>query len=304
VLEGQPLGKYLIPADKFNTINFYGSVLGSNPVVVRAFDGKEWSDPKSFNITVVPSSNTGGVAITPGNGGSPSTTSPSPTPEQPISGKGVTIRTGASTDNNSSPEELENKIFEMALTYIFDEMKKNPEIFNSRLSKLSNSEVQLNIWDLWSLWEKWKDNYLLLLEGTSANYYKTYPGKLDFWNSLVDDKKEWDHKPNLEKKYREIYPNTDLWIKFPGDSEYEYFYDIWSNIHYGFVGKAIGIDILALQAGSILNDLPKGRIFDGPDFEAVKLGMMLWEQYGKNLTIDNFKAELLANKSKLSRRKR
>lgn len=95
VLEGQPLGKYLIPADKFNTIKFYGSVLGSNPVVVRAFDGKEWSDPKSFNINVVPSSNTGGVAITPGNGGSPSTTSPSPTPAQPISGKGVTIRTGA-----------------------------------------------------------------------------------------------------------------------------------------------------------------------------------------------------------------
>ncbi len=100
-LEGQPLGKYLIPADKFNTINFYGSVLGSNPVVVRAFDGKEWSDPKSFNITVVPSSNTGGVAITPGNGGSSSTTSPSPTPA-PVSGKGVTIRTGAQDDKNST----------------------------------------------------------------------------------------------------------------------------------------------------------------------------------------------------------
>ena len=94
-LEGQPLGKFLIPADQFNSIKFYGSVLGSNPVVIRAFDGKEWSDPKSFNLTVVPSSNTGGVAITPGNGGSPSTTSPSPTPEKPISGKGVTIRTGA-----------------------------------------------------------------------------------------------------------------------------------------------------------------------------------------------------------------
>jgi hypothetical protein len=105
-LEGQPLGKFLIPADQFNTIKFYGSVIGSNSVVVRAFDGKEWSDAKSFNINVVSSSNTGGVAITPGNGGSPLTTSPSPTPEQPISGKGVTIRTG-STDSFLDKNKLE-----------------------------------------------------------------------------------------------------------------------------------------------------------------------------------------------------
>ncbi|NJK68919.1 MAG: S8 family serine peptidase [Microcoleus sp. SU_5_3] len=68
-LEGQPPGKFLIPADQFNTIKFYGSVLGSNPVLVRAFDGKEWSDSTSFNINVVASSNSGGVGITPGNGG-------------------------------------------------------------------------------------------------------------------------------------------------------------------------------------------------------------------------------------------
>ncbi|WP_341738036.1 S8 family serine peptidase [Microcoleus sp. CAWBG640] len=101
-LEGQPPGKFLIPADQFNTIKFYGSVLGSNPVLVRAFDGKEWSDPKSFNINVVPISNTGGVAITPGNGGSVSPISPSPTPA-PISGKGVAIRTGSDGNSGNNP---------------------------------------------------------------------------------------------------------------------------------------------------------------------------------------------------------
>ncbi|MEG3926265.1 MULTISPECIES: S8 family serine peptidase [unclassified Microcoleus] len=222
----------------------------------------------------------------------------------PISGKGVTIRTGASTNNNLSPEYLENQIFEMALKYIFDEMKKNPEIFNSKLSdrQPSNDKIEI-LQNPWILFEKAKDNILFLLQGISANYYNTYPGKLDLWKSLVDDKKDWDHKPELQRRYRNIYPNTDLFIKFPDNSEYEYYYDIWSNIHYGFVGKAIGISSNDLQLASQFNDATKWNFGDGPDYNAVALGMMLWDKYGNSLTIDNFKAELLANKSKLSRKK-
>jgi hypothetical protein len=222
----------------------------------------------------------------------------------PISGKGVTIRTGASTNNNLSPEYLENQIFEMALKYIFDEMKKNPEIFNKLLSdrQPSNDKIEI-LQNPWILFEKAKDNILFLLQGISANYYNTYAGKLDLWKSLVDDKKDWDHKPELKRRYQNIYPNTDLFIKFPDDSEYEYFYDIWSNIHYGFVGKAIGISSHDLQLFSQLNDATKWNFGDGPDYNAVALGMMLWDKYGNSLTIDYFKAELLANKSELSRKK-
>jgi len=239
----------------------------------------------------------GGSSGNTGNGGSGNT-------NNPISGKGVTIRTGASTDNKSSREDIETKIFDMALTYIFDEMKKNPEIFNSRLSKLSDSEVKLTRWDIWHLWEYWQQqsNLFSLLEGTKANYYKTDLGKLALWNSLVDDKKEWDHKPKLDRKYRDIYPNTDLFIKFPDDNDYEYYYDIWSNIHYGFVGKAIGISNFNLQLGSQVNDAWKRNFFDGPDFNAVALGMMLWDKYGENLTLEKFKTELLGNRSKLNRK--
>ncbi|TAH20625.1 MAG: hypothetical protein EAZ09_13885 [Oscillatoriales cyanobacterium] len=136
-LEGQPPGKYLIPADQFNTIKFYGSVLGSNSVLVRAFDGKEWSDSTSFNINVVASSNSGGVGITPGNGGSVSPTSPSPNP-QPVSGKGVTIRTGGG-DLVAEIKDLKNLILE--------KQKRINEIKNNTFWWVSPA----NLWDILQL---------------------------------------------------------------------------------------------------------------------------------------------------------
>ena len=42
----------------------------------------------------------------------------------------------------------------------------------------------------------------------------------------------WDHKPKIAKKWGE---RNRL-----GNREIVYYYDIWSNIHYGFIGKKIG----------------------------------------------------------------
>ena len=168
-LEGQPRGKYLIPADQFNSIKFYGSVLGSNPVVIRAFDGKEWSDPKSFNINVVASSNSGGVGITPGNGGSVSPISPSPTPT-PVSGKGNTIRTGGTglaaeyngllkqieqlkKDINAQSSEISNS--ESYITSLQGDNKLIDEAIPQKDNELSSLEK-----DWWAFWNQGRINEL------------------------------------------------------------------------------------------------------------------------------------------------
>ncbi|NJL91032.1 MAG: CHAP domain-containing protein [Coleofasciculaceae cyanobacterium SM2_1_6] len=65
--DGQPSGTFLMPADQLNNVRFYGSVLGTYPVQIRAYDGKAWSDSHTFNLTVNPAVK----GITIGGGGNP-----------------------------------------------------------------------------------------------------------------------------------------------------------------------------------------------------------------------------------------
>lgn len=61
------------------------------------------------------------------------------------------------------------------------------------------------------------------------------------WTKKVGQDQEWDHKPKLRKL-------------FPGvrhkQGQFEYFYDIWSNIHYGYVGIIGGLSESVLLDGA------------------------------------------------------
>lgn len=61
------------------------------------------------------------------------------------------------------------------------------------------------------------------------------------WTKKVGQDQEWDHKPKLRKL-------------IPGvrhkQGKYEYFYDIWSNIHYGYVGIIGGLSESVLLDGA------------------------------------------------------
>ena len=62
------------------------------------------------------------------------------------------------------------------------------------------------------------------------------------WTERVGQYRDWDHKPKIHKKFGGYYYKQ---------GEYEYFYDIWSNIHYGYVRRAGGLSesVLADDAG-------------------------------------------------------
>jgi hypothetical protein len=51
------------------------------------------------------------------------------------------------------------------------------------------------------------------------------------YRSLVDYDKHWDHKSRPEMK---------KWGTWHTWGRWEYYYDVWSNIHYGYVGRAAG----------------------------------------------------------------
>ena len=52
------------------------------------------------------------------------------------------------------------------------------------------------------------------------------------WTERVGQGRDWDHKPKIHAKFGRYRHRQ---------GKYDYFYDIWSNIHYGYVGMAGGL---------------------------------------------------------------
>lgn len=62
------------------------------------------------------------------------------------------------------------------------------------------------------------------------------------WTKKVGQNQAWDHKPILNAMYNGI-----VWHK---QGRYVYFYDVWSNIHYGYVGVIGGLSESVLLDGA------------------------------------------------------
>lgn len=63
---------------------------------------------------------------------------------------------------------------------------------------------------------------------------------------LVREGGPWDHKPKFKtQKMGETIPGT--WHTW---GEWEYYFDVWSNIHFGYVGRAAGISRDTLLSGA------------------------------------------------------
>jgi uncharacterized Zn-binding protein involved in type VI secretion len=66
------------------------------------------------------------------------------------------------------------------------------------------------------------------------------------WTERVGQDRPWDHKPKIHKKFGGYYHKQ---------GKYDYFYDIWSNIHYGYVGRAGGLSESVLSDGAGLEQI-------------------------------------------------
>lgn len=121
---------------------------------------------------------------------------------------------------------------------------------------------------------------------------------LTAWAEKVGPKRDWDHKPKLYKDDRfnrnsgitvhrpprPKEPETIFKSHYHKYKNYDYYFDIWSNIHYGYVGLSAGFDERTLIDGSntqqILNyNTQGGDTID--DDTAIKIGFKLYEKFGK-----------------------
>lgn len=94
------------------------------------------------------------------------------------------------------------------------------------------------------------------------------------WRKQVKPNGPWDHKPLLKRKFN-MRSEDDFFMDVPGTASRVY-YDIWSNIHYGYVGRVAGFTATELI---VAQNLPGTGEHSKADDLKVKLGIWLHKQY-------------------------
>ncbi|MFC9624800.1 polymorphic toxin type 44 domain-containing protein [Streptomyces sp. NPDC056930] len=111
---------------------------------------------------------------------------------------------------------------------------------------------------------------------------------LGLWGTSVASGSVWDHKPNLRNKFGLSGENADdLHFKIPGEGS-ELFYDVWSNIHYGSIGRAAGFTGGALHAGAEADFGGAVGRTDPGDILTVQAGVDMYDKYGADMTYKEF----------------
>lgn len=122
-----------------------------------------------------------------------------------------------------------------------------------------------------------------------------------WWALQVAEKMPWDHKPVIAANYG-LYAHDAQTTKL-------YRWDIWSNIHYGYVGTSIFFSASELIAGAEIANimanwgkplLVYGKAEDPYDQAAILLGIELWLKHGAGLQIDDFLSEIRNASSKIA----
>ena len=112
---------------------------------------------------------------------------------------------------------------------------------------------------------------------------------LALWANKVAPGHEWDHKPKLRDRYG-LETVHELYFKDPSGKRVVS-YDIWSNIHYGYVGRAAGLSRFELENGAQVPVLA-GNTDEG-DKITVRAGEEIYDKYGPNLTKEQFQQEVI-----------
>ncbi|MBX8599677.1 PAAR domain-containing protein [Pseudomonas cichorii] len=124
--------------------------------------------------------------------------------------------------------------------------------------------------------------------GQGPDFYSMALGKqakaFAIWTERVGQNRPWDHKPILSKRF------VGIWHK---QGEYDYFYDIWSNVHYGYVGVAGGLSESVLLDGAGVEQIGSDtwrfikdpKRFDGPRRTEGVDGMRAWDDIPDRVSI-------------------
>ncbi|WP_415767157.1 polymorphic toxin type 44 domain-containing protein [Pseudomonas sp. ZB1P45] len=173
-------------------------------------------------------------------------------------------------------------MMEQLADYIADEMNRNikdPAVLEMK---------ELNSFDPEAETKKFMELPLYLRLGQDPQFYNMALGKkamaFAIWTKQVGQGQDWDHKPKLAKLF------GAPWHK---QGAYDFYYDIWSNIHYGYVGLAGGLsDSVQLDGAGVeqigsdsWRFLKDPKRFDGPRRTEGVEGMRAWDDAPDRVSI-------------------
>lgn len=128
---------------------------------------------------------------------------------------------------------------EVLASYIAGEMNTNlrhPAVLEMR---------ELMSFDPYAETEKYNALPFYLRLGKKPDLYALALAKrtraLAIWVERVGQDRPWDHKPIIRRNLKSVWHKQGV---------YDYYYDIWSNIHYGYIGTAAGLSESALLDGA------------------------------------------------------
>jgi hypothetical protein len=180
------------------------------------------------------------------------------------------------------------------------------EIQTNCLSSAAQKMIERNTYDAETELAAWLEEtqrqntaIQLLRHATQPNFYQQKAAlraaAYAIWTEQVAQGAPWDHKPIIAQRFPTRGHSTRFHHKY---REHEYYYDIWSNIHYGYVGvfcqfsestlldgaglEQIGTDILRIQPPtnrSEANGSGLRRFDDTTDNLSIRLGINLYRRY-------------------------
>lgn len=111
------------------------------------------------------------------------------------------------------------------------------------------------------------------------------------WADLVGPEKPWDHKAAILDAYGQ-------WIPVPGEDG-SISFDVWSNIHYGIVGRHAGFSGWELHLGANAADVSANGSTNQGDQTAIQIGIDLYEEYGEDVTAEQIREAVIEHYDEL-----
>ena len=134
---------------------------------------------------------------------------------------------------------------------------------------------------------------------------EAFGGAVLKWIAMVDTGKPWDHKPKITNRFKAVtverYTELGNYTRFHYHKYHyhDYYFDVWSNIHFGFVGKYCGFSDSFLLFGSntqqMITNLKNLNFFQGDtpaDKVSIQLGINLYYTYKDKIEELNYQTVL------------
>jgi hypothetical protein len=96
------------------------------------------------------------------------------------------------------------------------------------------------------------------------------------WGMKVRQNGDWDHKPKIAARFTPRSPGGQQHWHLYGDVLY--YYDVWSNLHYGYVGRAAGFSESILLDGAGLEQIGSTLLrLKLPEKSPAVAGLQAWD---------------------------